>query len=209
MRLTVPFRCRGREGAVDVEVVPDDDPPHWGCDLLDPTLPADAALGYPVCTATVRYAAAGYAAVLGWVQLVRSTDGEEGPDVYTLDPTTVHRDLATPYAWFGVTPTLFDAPFRAERQPMTWRAHSYLGFSPDAVMTPQVHAVAGFSWGFDVRDGAVRIEPPAPLGPADWDADRVGLSRRLPGWRFAPGFAPGPAASGPAAPGPAAPGPAG
>lgn len=37
-----------------------------------------------------------------------------------------------PYCWFGITPTLFDAPWRDGRTPLDWVAHSLLGASPES-----------------------------------------------------------------------------
>jgi hypothetical protein len=83
--------------------------------LLTGGLPTDAARGFPVCRATVAYPAQGYAAVFGWTQLVCSTDSD--PDQFELDPIALYSEVATPYAWFGVKPELFDAPESSGRLP--------------------------------------------------------------------------------------------
>ncbi len=38
---------------------------------------------------------------------------------------------------------------------MDWEAHSFLCISPDAVLTRQVQAIAGFSWGFTITGDAI------------------------------------------------------
>jgi hypothetical protein len=182
-RLSVPFNLRQRAGSVLADVSANDDPGGWGCTLLDTSLPAEAALGYPVCVASVEYPLRGYAAAMGWVQFVRSSDSD--PEAYEIDPTTIYRDVNTPFAWFGAPPTLFDAPFRERRYEMTWRARSYLCASPDGVMTRQAHAIAAFAWGFDVlEDLSIAVVGPEPLGIETWE-DHVDQLRQLyPGWVF-------------------------
>ena len=187
--LRVPFTLRRHHGVVVADVSANDDPAGWGCPLLDPSLPADASIGYPVCVAQVEYPLRGYAAAMGWVQLVRSTDTDGDPLAYEVDPTTIYRDVNTPFAWFGTPGTLFDAPFRERRSAMTWRARSFLCASPDGVMTRQAHVLAAFSWGFDVTDdrSIVIAEPPA-LPVATWDEHVETLRRTYPGWLFGRGL---------------------
>src|SRR6266702_7649390 len=100
--LVVPFRLRGLPGRVVVEVRPNDDPVGWSCDLLTAQLAPDAALGFPVCHAMIEYDRAGYAAALGWIQLMQSSDSDIDPGAFDIDPIAIYRDLATPYAWFGI-----------------------------------------------------------------------------------------------------------
>ncbi|MGI5291758.1 hypothetical protein ACQEVF_51795 [Nonomuraea polychroma] len=91
-------------------------------------------------------------------------------------------DLNVPYAFFGVGPTLFDAPARPSREDMTWVAHSFLCFSPD-LATREVRAVTGFSWGFDIRSKQVTLRPAQPLTAACWDGHlpRLGVRAGFPG----------------------------
>jgi hypothetical protein len=179
--MELPFSLRGFDGTVAVELRPNDDPATLGC-----ASPA-GAVGLPVCTAVIGYAGQGYGAVLGWVQLVSSTDGESGEAGFDPDPLGFYADLETPYCWFGVRPTLFDAPSRDHRQDMVWVAHSFLCFSP-TLGTREVRAVLGFSWGFDIQAGQVRLRPVEALGAPSWDGHRVRLSAAYPSWRFSPGF---------------------
>jgi hypothetical protein len=186
--LRVPFDLRGTSGAVEVEIDVNDDPGDLGCGLLTERVRAESAVGFPVCTASIRYDRRGYAAALGWIQLVRSTDGASNGAVFELDPLALLRDVPVPYAFFGIKPTLFDAPFRVTRTDLDWRAQSFVCFAPDAVMTKQVHAVAGFSWGFWLRRGEMRFQEPEALGPADWNDHLATLASAYPGWTFRPGF---------------------
>ncbi len=70
--LLVPFTLRERRGEIRVSVTVNEDPVRLGCDLLDISLPADAARGLPVCEATPIIDLDGYASACGWIQVVRS-----------------------------------------------------------------------------------------------------------------------------------------
>lgn len=186
--IDVPFRWRATDGLIRAAISPNTNPVALGCDLLDADLPPDAAEGFPVCRAAVAIDLDGYAACHGWVQLVRSSDSEGDPDVFEIDPTSLFRGVSTPYAFFGLKPVLFDAPFRGARYDMTWEAHSFVGFTPDGVMSRRVRAAAGFSWSFAVSAGVVTIGQPAPLGASSWDGHLPELRRHYPEWTFDSGF---------------------
>ena len=66
-----PFRLRGAEGSVIVSFHANDDPQRWGYDALGLAWPTELAQGLPVLTARTECPLAGYAAVMGWVQIVR------------------------------------------------------------------------------------------------------------------------------------------
>ena len=105
-----------------------------------------------------------------------------------MDPIAIYRDVATPYAWYGLRPELFDAPSREARYDLDWEAHSFLCVSPDAVITPQVQAIAGFSWGFTITGSEFAFAEPAVLGPAAWDSHLNLLRTSYPGWVFDAGY---------------------
>jgi hypothetical protein len=128
----------------------------------------------------------GYAAIFGWTQLVRSTDS--GGAGFELDPIAIYRDIPTPYAWYGLKPELFDAPSRGDRYDMDWEAHSFLCVSPDAVLTPQVQAIAGFGWGFTVTGAAITLVPPILLGAKAWNGHLDLLRASYPTWVFDAGY---------------------
>ena len=189
-QLRIPFSLRGLAGLISVSVSRNTEPGTLGYSLLTGGGPVDFARGFPVCRATVSYPADGYAAVFGWTQLVRSTDGTmPGPD-FEMDPIAIYRDVATPYAWYGLLPEFFDAPSRVARPDMDWLAHAFLCVSPDAVLTPRVQAIAGFRWGFTVTGADIWIAAPAALGPGDWDGHLGLLRAGYPGWTFDAGFTP-------------------
>lgn len=57
----------------------------------------------------------GYRALFDWVQLVRSTDNSSAG--FDMDPIYSFEDGPSPNAFFGINPTLFDAPSRAKHTP--------------------------------------------------------------------------------------------
>ncbi len=186
--LLIPFSLRGISGLIAVAVTRNADPGAIGYSLLSGGLPTDAARGFPVCRGTVTYPAEGYAAMVGWTQMVRSTDG--APDRFEMDPIALYRQVSTPYAWFGIRPELFDAPSRDSRYDMTWEAHSFLCVSPDAVLTPHVQVIAGFSWGFAVNHQDIAFARPAALRPEAWDSHLDLLRADYPEWIFDSGYPP-------------------
>jgi hypothetical protein len=101
------FQHDGERGRVVITCVPNDDPASVG--------KSGAGRDFPVCTATIEYSGRGYRALFGWVQLVRSTDNASGGRAFEMDPFNLFEDALSPYCWFGITPTLFDAPSRDER----------------------------------------------------------------------------------------------
>lgn len=182
--MDIPFSLRGADGRIVVDLAVNDDPIAVGCDYLLFGEPIDLARDYPVCTAVIKYEALGYSAVFGWTQLVCSTDNSSGGQSFETDPIAVYRNVATPFAWYGVKPTLFDAPFRFSRQDVTWLCHSFLCFLPDAVLSPRVRALAGFSWGFETAGEQVTIRDVAVLPATSWNDNLLVLSNAYPEWTF-------------------------
>jgi hypothetical protein len=184
-KLELPFSLRGSTGnvAVAVEGKPAGDPYN----VLRGALARDVPRRFPICTAQIEYSRQGYDAVFGWIQVVKASDGASAEDC-EVDPIALDRNLQTPYSWFGIKPTLFDAPWRVKPDHMAWICQSYLCFTPDAVVGPHVRAVAGFEWGFVVQRDTVTIRKPYNLSEDAW-SDRVPLLRNsYPGWTFDQGF---------------------
>jgi hypothetical protein len=80
------------------------------------------------------------------------------------------------------------APSRDGKYDMDWEAHSFLCVSPDAVITPRVLAVAGFRWGFAVRDADIIITGLTALNSGSWDSHLALLRASYPGRTFDPGY---------------------
>lgn len=180
-RMQIAFVHRGLPGRVDVSCEATSDP------AVEGALPE--AKGLPHLRPDVDYAGHGYDAFFGWVQLVRSTDNQSGGRDFEMDPFALFEDAPSPYCFFGLTPSLFDAPARSSRARMDWLAHSFLAYTPlDAERRP-VLPLLGFSWGFTISDhGEVTIEPVKQLESPGWSGHVPFLEATYPGWTFGPGF---------------------
>ena len=177
--LVLPFAARQQNGTVSVTVWRNGDPTTLGC--------AESALNFPACTATVEFEAAGYNALLGWVQLVgrQPPDNQVATRTYATDPLQIYDGLETPFGFFGLKPELFDAPSRRDRtMALDWLAESFLCVSPTNPMAREVKPVSGFSWGFVLDKGVVEIVAPRPLEPTAWTKHQKLLSGQYPSWRF-------------------------
>jgi hypothetical protein len=153
------------------------------------------ALDLANCTATVEFSGRGYLQLFGWVQLVCSTDNAFHGRAFEMDPFDpfgLEKKAPRPYCWFGITPTLFDAPSRGSRRPLDWLAHSFLAASPMSGERRIVTPLLGFAWGFQVAgERQVELKPLLPLTAADWEAHLPYLRRCYPQWQFKEMTAPG------------------
>jgi hypothetical protein len=183
LSLVADFVWNGEQGSIRVECVTNEDPQFWGCWHA-------TAKGFPVCTAVVEYPARGYRSMLGWVQLVRSTDNESAGAAFEMDPFSLFGDAPSPYCWYGQEPTLFDAPSRPVRKPLDWVAHSFLAATPlheVAELQPRrVVPLVGFSWGFTDTGSVISLHEPAVLPEPAWDAHLELLRQTYPLWVFSP-----------------------
>jgi hypothetical protein len=173
----LPFSLRGLAGAVDVTVEVTRDAAALGA--------SPGAVGLPHCHAVVDYPGRGYNGLFGWIQLVRSTDNDSRGARFEMDPLMFVGEVPHPFAFFGVTPALFDAPGRRTRDDLDWLAHSFLCHIKDIDDDVRVvEAVTGFSWGFTIGAGATTVEPARRLDSAHWKSHLTLLHDRHPGWRF-------------------------
>jgi hypothetical protein len=173
----LPFYLRGIGGDIDITVDVTRNP--------DDLCASPGAIGLPHCHAVVEYPGEGYAGMLGWIQLVRSTDNSSRGEQFEMDPLMFVGEVPHPFALFGITPTLFDAPARRSRLDLDWQAHSFLchikDFDGDIRV---VQAITGFSWGFAIKAGATTVESARRLGSDDWRSHLGILHDEHPGWRF-------------------------
>jgi hypothetical protein len=175
-----PFSHLGYKGRVVASVERTVDPAILGA--------WEGAKDLANCTATIEFEGRGYLQRFGWVQLVRSTDNAfqgEQFEMDPFDPFKLYERAPTPYCWYGVLPTLFDAPSRDERVYLDWVAHSFLAVSPPRGNRRIVTPLLGFSWGFHIADDrTVTLDPVSPLTAADWESHLSYLRDCYPEWRF-------------------------
>jgi hypothetical protein len=182
----IPFRLRGVDGTVTVEYGVNDDPKRWGylhlnLDWYSP----DAVRGFPVMQASVDHPSEGYAADMGWIQVVRYVVRDPGTeeDITVFDVPPQFSESDVPYFAFGVRPTVFDAPAIVAND-VTWRASTFLVYTPDAVLSRVSRPLCGFTWGYDVTAGARDVKPVEIAGYNEWIANLNDLKGRYPDWEF-------------------------
>lgn len=191
-----PFRLRGIDGSVDVQYGPNQDPERWGYAVLGLPWPMQLAEGLPVLEVAVRYPADGYAAAMGWIQVVRISvseaseslvpGGEKAPpgEHAWVDGPPQLKGLGVPFVSFGVRPALFDAPASTESD-IRFVADSFLTASPDAVLSRVSQPCLGLRWGYATKAGRpAELLPPNALDVADWRHALPLLEEEFPDWTF-------------------------
>lgn len=190
MQIEIPFTHQGQTGRVTVALETTQAPAELGT--------REGAKGLANCKAVIDYPGDGYKGLLGWVQLVCSMDnishGREF-EMDPFDPFDMEKRSPTPYCWYGITPTLFDAPSRSKRMELDWVAHSFLAASPlqgersikapilgdQRIVTP----LMGFAWGFQILDEKIiTLIPITALTAADWAAHLPTLRKNYKKWQF-------------------------
>jgi hypothetical protein len=189
---TIPFTLRGVAGVITVENGPNDDPVRWGYDVLEMYDP-ELARGFPITRAGVSYPREGYAADMGWVQIVRyevfDPGEEEQTTVFDAPPQLLEVEM--PYMAFGLLPSMFDAPSIVGVRDVVWDADTFLVVTPDAVLTRVLRPLCGFRWGYRIEAGEIVIVPVEVAGAADWARNLLGLRNRFPSWTFEDSWAMG------------------
>ncbi len=197
---TFPFSLHGRDGTVKVVYGANDDPERWGYNVLGLSWPSSLADGLSVLEARVSSPLEGYAAVMGWIQVVRihvsetSTSvvpgGEKAPpgDHAWVDGPPQLRGLGVPFVSFGQCPALFDAPASTESD-IRFVADSFLTASPDALISPRSRPCFGLRWGYSTKtDHKPELIPPSPLDESDWQQALPLLEENFPDWSFEPSW---------------------
>ena len=182
----IPFRLRGVDGQVTVQYGVNEDPVRWGYSVLElKWFSPELVRGFPVMQATVEYPAEGYAANMGWLQVVRyvvrDPGEEERQTVFDVPPQL--SETEAPYLAFGVRPTAFDAP-SITAQDVNWDADTFLVYTPDAVLSRVLRPICGFRWGYEVLGGIVEVNPLSLADPDDWRRNLSDLRRRFSTWTF-------------------------
>ena len=190
MQMELPFTHQGHQGHVIVTLENTSEPAILGA--------RQGAVGLANCKATIEFPGSGYLGLLGWIQLVCSTDNSSHGRQFEMDPFDVFdldKYAPSPYCWYGITPTLFDAPSRDKRVDLDWVAQSFLAASPlrgpRRITSPfredrrSVTPLLGFSWGFHVFDEKhIELKPITPLTAADWDAHLPYFRKCYKKWQF-------------------------
>jgi hypothetical protein len=182
-----PFELSARAGEVLVSYGENEDPASWGYDLLGLDFPWEVSRGFPVLRADVAYEGDGYAAVLGWVQVVWMSVAGEAKARVMVDVAPQLIGSGFPYVSFGVEPTMFDAPCTSHRD-VGWVARTFLTASPDRLMTRVVAPVVGFRWGYTVEGGEVSVDVLAPASTDDWILVRGVIAAQFADWDFLGAF---------------------
>jgi hypothetical protein len=190
MQMEIPFTHQGHQGRVIVTQETTLEPALLGA--------RERAVGLANCKATIEFAAGGYFELLGWIQLVCSTDNSSHGRQFEVDPFDVFdldKHAPSPYCWYGFNPTLFDAPSRGNRVDLDWVARSFLAASPlrgkRSITSPLredrriVMPLLGFSWGFHIfEEKHIELKPITPLTAADWESHLSYLRKCYKKWQF-------------------------
>lgn len=194
------FSLHGRAGTVTVTYRTNEDPERWGYGVLDLPWPSSLANGLPVLEARVSSPLEGYAAVMGWIQVVRIhvsglstaivSEAEKAPpgDHVWVDGPPQLRGLGVPFVSFGPFPTLFDAPASTESD-IRFVADSFLTASPDALISRRSQACCGFRWGYSTGpDRKPELLPLRLLAEEEWTQALPILEEHFPDWKFEPAW---------------------
>ena len=179
---------RGLDGRVTIDREVNEAPRRWGYHLLGLPYNAGTAEGFPVVRASVSFPGEGYAGAMGWIQLLRYGGGEVRGEVVEVDHPPQLSDAGTPYCYWGICPSFFDAP-STTLEGITWVAEVFLTASPDAVMTRTVQPVCGFRWGYTTTRNPPELLPVEQIGAGGWKTARAALQERYPDWDFLPDWA--------------------
>jgi hypothetical protein len=198
MTETFGFRLRGATGSVTVSFQANEDPARWGYDTLGLTWPSELAKGLPVFDAQTECSLEGYAAIMGWIQIVRievlessqpiAIGGDKAPAGHHewVDGPPQLRGLGVPFTSFGKSPTLFDAPASTESD-TTFLADSFLTTSPDALISRVSFPILGLRWGYSTRAGQQHeLHEPTLLAERHWAEALPLLRETFPEWQFRP-----------------------
>ena len=187
---TIPFRLRGAEGLVTVHYGANEDPVRWGYPVLQlDWFRPELVRGFPVMQASVGHPAEGYAADMGWLQVVRYRVRDPGEEetVTVFDTPPQLAETETPYAAFGIRPTFFDAPSIEGLREVSWGADTFLVYSPDAVLSRVLRPICGFKWGYQLQGGVVFLDPLSVAEAGDWERNLPDLRQRFSSWTFEEG----------------------
>ena len=190
---TFPFQLRGATGSATVSFEANEDPARWGYDILGLPWPTELAKGLPVFTAETECSLEGYAAIMGWIQVVRIDVLDSSQSLVSgvdqapaghhewVDGPPHLRGLGVPFTAFGECPTLFDAPASTESD-TTFMAESFLTAWTGRVDQPDVVPGCRAALGLlDARRAAARASRAGPARRQPLGRGAASPPRDLPG----------------------------
>ena len=180
-KLELPYRWNDADGLVRVEIGVNDDPGVFGGE--------EFARGFPYCRATIEPQAIGYREMIGWVQMVEISDRGEGFQIDLFEPL---GEIPHPFAFYGISPTLFDSP-HTDLPDWDFVAHSFLCGLGGKLFEQtggrrEPRAVLGFEWGFSKRGDRIDSIEPKQLSVEDWNRHLPYLRGRFSTCSFPSGF---------------------
>jgi hypothetical protein len=184
MELSVPFIARGEPGEVHVRYAENGNPARWGYDVLGLEGDVSRAADFPVFEANVSYTREGYAAIFGWVQIVRYWADSNTLTSALVDVAPQLRGFGVPFMSYGVKPICFDAPLDTPEGLRRWEALSFLTQTPDGLITRHVEPIVGLSWGYLMESDVPTLVPPTSTDAAEWQFAKAELERACPTWTF-------------------------
>ncbi|KAF2494346.1 hypothetical protein BU16DRAFT_540824 [Lophium mytilinum] len=163
----LPFESRSHGGLICITIQPNDDNKHaFGLDLIYPDVaPSQLAHqfhGFPVLQGDITYPipsnpASGYASLFGWIQFIKQVPKSGDAGNWTMDAYPYAQDINTPFGYWGINPTVFDAPaielaVDGKNEAVVWTAQAFLCVLNDAGFTKNVSVIpgTGLTWGFDI-----------------------------------------------------------
>ena len=173
---------------MSVELSTNDDPEATGHGLIARDFDREAFTGFPIVSAEVDYPGSGPRGIFYWIQTVEHAHADGGHD-------TGVDSIHPPFYSFGYRPAFMDAPANPGHPDMDWIARAFLVEDPRVVGSSTFRPLAGFVWGYRLRDGRVEhLLELRRVEEEDWDAVREVYARELPDVRLEPidgGSAPG------------------
>jgi hypothetical protein len=193
----IPFRLNCLEGRVTVSYGKNEDPKQTGFDYLaehglEKEFDFSQCVGFPVMRAKVSYAAEGYRALFGWIQVVTAVYRAQEKTMREIihDKYPSYQDIDFPFGSFGFLPSFYDAPATwnpQKRKNYTWQADTFLTTFPVLSReNEEIRWICGFKWGYYFDDDPTlpKIAPFTITKADSWNEILPFLRDRAKTWRF-------------------------
>ena len=194
----IPFNLKGYNGKVAVYYGVNDDPVRVGFDSLTGlNFDIDLCRGYPVIHARIEsYEGSGYRMLCGWIQIVTSVylDSHDREKAHkttfvSIDVAPSLDEASIPFAAFGISPQLFDAPCLnlGKHAELSWTADTFLTTIPIRSRNEEISWLLGFRWGYnenDIPDEEPKLLPLAVTDAQVWNTNLPYLQVQYGDWMF-------------------------